>query len=151
MSIQQTGDGVGMATKAIGALVGAFGGGGKSKNSSRTAEFDSASTAHKLLLAHQKAEHSHAASEAALNRAHQKDLVTHMATTFGHDPSRSFSVESDGGRVKYSSTASAKVAKSSTSKPKSPVETPAPTSTEKLPKTKQPTPPPTSVKSRKVK
>jgi hypothetical protein len=98
---------------------------------SRTEEFGDSSSLHKLVLDQQAAEHSHVSSEAEKSRQHQKDILNHVATTFGHDPSRSFSVESDGGKIKYSSSSKSSPTPSAARKPKSPVPT-APLSRRRL-------------------
>lgn len=126
MSIQQqTGDGAGMITGLGKAVASIF----KNKDKSgRQGEFDAASTAHTILLEHQKAEHSHAASEAEKDRLHQLSVMDRVSDKF-HDKSRGFSLKSSGNSVEYSASkpeASPKPA--ATSKPKSPVETAAPAS-----------------------
>jgi hypothetical protein len=148
----QTGDGVGLFTKAFSRFRDVVSGKEDAEKKSRQGEFSDAASAHALILKHQEAEHSHISSEAEKNRTHQKDLITHVVTTMSGKPG---TLKSDGGKIELYSPAQKPAA---TRKPKSPVETPALTPTAKTTKTapkssavKKPAVPPTPTKSRKVK
>jgi hypothetical protein len=115
--------------------------GGKDK-ASRGEHFADSASLHKMVLDHQAAEHSHISSEAEKSRQHQKDLITHVATTMA---GKAGTLKSDGSKIEYSSPSKSRAASPATKtrKPKSPVPTPPLTPTQKKPVT-----PETSVKSR---
>ena len=121
--------------------------GGKDK-ASRGEHFTDSASLHKMVLDHQAAEHSHISSEAEKSRQHQKDLITHVATTMA---GKAGTLKSDGSKIEYSSPAKSRVASpaAKTRKPKSPVPTPP---LSKSPKTAtKPDVPAESVKARKGK
>lgn len=100
----------GLAKKGIKMITG-----GKS---SRTAEMTDSARLHKTVLAHQKAEHTHTASEAALDRAHEQSLhKTAMEHAAGYNSTSAKTIKTQNLEVSMSGNKT-NTRSSSTTKPK---------------------------------
>jgi hypothetical protein len=110
----------GLAKKAIGLFSG--------DNKSRTQEFGDSSSLHKLVLDHQAAEHSHAASESDKQRKHELDFhdrTVQTAKSLGYNSSSSMSLQtSSGNKMTFGGNKPVETKSAASTKPKSPVPTP---------------------------
>jgi hypothetical protein len=120
----------GAVKKAIGLFTG--------DKKSRGAEFNESSSLQKIVLDHQAAQHSHAASEAEKQRDHESKMqarfIEHGEKT-GYDSTSSASFKGVHTQYSYGGNKPKEKAASSTSKPKSPVPTPPLSRTDKTVKT----------------